>query len=407
MKPHRLFVAIVLCIAAPVLHAANVNIGDTPKIQFAATDGTRVDLAQLKGKLVIVDFWATWCGPCMGEAPHMVKINQTYGDKGLQMVGISLDEDRAQMIAVAKEKGLIWPQYFDGQARQNKFAVQFAVQSIPFTMLIGPDGSVLWTGHPALIDDPLAQAFKNHPPQLVDPAVMQSARDILSQIKERLAAHDAKGAIALLAKIPPAAKTDASFATDQQEAEAKVQTAAKRMLADVQPMIDAKEYAEAVRKLRELSSALAGTPSGDKARQMLQNLVKDPHAQQAIADEQKQANAAAALETAQKLQADKKDALAYTQYKQIVASFPGTDAATTAAQAVSTYEQNTALMAKITDETKGRKAKALLSMAKTYVDSGQTDLAVKKYQEVVEQFSGTDYATTAQQALSDLGASVK
>jgi thiol-disulfide isomerase/thioredoxin/outer membrane protein assembly factor BamD (BamD/ComL family) len=397
-----LSLALCVVVATATSARAVLNVGDTAQVQFTAADGTRVDLAQLKGKLVVLDMWATWCGPCMAEAGHMVQINKTYGDKGLQMIGISLDQDKAQMMSVAKDKGFTWPQYFDGQVWQNKYATQFGVNSIPRTFLFGPDGKLLWTGHPAEIDQPLAQAFKEHPPQLVDPAVLASANTILQQIDEKLQNKDPKGAIALFGKIPAAAKADAAFADKLQQAQTQVENAAKAMLSQVQPLIDAKQYSEAVTKLKQLTSALSGMPAGDKARQMLDQLLKNPEAKQALADQEKEARADAALETAQKLQAEKKDALAYPQFKQIVTAFPGTPAATTAAKAVAVYEEDSAFIAKFNSTNQSQKAKSLLSMAKSYSGAGQTDLAMQKYQQVLKEFPGTEYATAAQQGIDAL-----
>src|SRR5947209_13355378 len=181
-RTHRLglfaagFGALLLLVLAPRSSRGAVAVGDQPKLEFKAADGTPVSLDKLKGKLVVVDFWATWCGPCMAQAGHMVELNNKYGPQGLQVIGISLDQDKQQMLATAKEKGFTWPQYFDGLVWENKLAGTWGVHGIPATFLIGPDGKVLWTGHPGHIDAPLAQAFKEHPPVLVDPAVLADAK---------------------------------------------------------------------------------------------------------------------------------------------------------------------------------------------------------------------------------------
>ena len=131
-------------------------------IQFAAVDGTKVNTADLHGKVVLVDFWASWCGPCMAEAPHMVEIDNTYGPKGLQILGINLDDDKQRMLKAASDKGFTWPQYFDGQGWDTVFAKRFGVDGIPFAILIGTDGRILWKGHPGDIDSALASAFPAH-----------------------------------------------------------------------------------------------------------------------------------------------------------------------------------------------------------------------------------------------------
>lgn len=106
--------------------------------------GQPLSVGNYKGKVVLVDFWATWCGPCVGELPNVIEAYKKYHSAGFEIIGVSLDSSREKLEAFIKSHdGMTWQQYFDGKGWQNKLAGQYGVHGIPFTVLVGPDGKIL------------------------------------------------------------------------------------------------------------------------------------------------------------------------------------------------------------------------------------------------------------------------
>jgi thiol-disulfide isomerase/thioredoxin len=112
---------------------------------FAETDvtGKPLSVADYKGKVVLIDFWATWCPPCRAELPNVIKIFEAHHSKGFEIIGISLDKDREKLTSFTKEKNMTWRQYYDGLVWQNKLAVKYGVNSIPATYLLDGQGIII------------------------------------------------------------------------------------------------------------------------------------------------------------------------------------------------------------------------------------------------------------------------
>jgi thiol-disulfide isomerase/thioredoxin len=116
------------------------RVGKPLEIKFSALDGREVDLQKLKGKVVLVDFWATWCVPCMRGLPEVKAAYEKLHDKGFEIVGISYDDKKEALQRVISAENVPWPQSFDEVNGGKKFAEEFGVTTLPNMWLVDKQG---------------------------------------------------------------------------------------------------------------------------------------------------------------------------------------------------------------------------------------------------------------------------
>ena len=108
--------------------------------------GNQISVRDLRGKVVVIDFWATWCGPCVSEIPNMIEIYNKYKPQGLEIIGISLDSASATLVNYCKENGITWPQYCEeGKTWNTELSKEWGITAIPTVFILDKSGKIAST----------------------------------------------------------------------------------------------------------------------------------------------------------------------------------------------------------------------------------------------------------------------
>ena len=139
MKTSPRLIAPLLLALASVAQAAVAPQATAPDFTLRSLEGRNLRLAEQRGQVVLVNFWATWCGPCKQEMPHLNRLYDKYRSSGFVLLGINVDEDARQASGTAAKYGLHFPVLFDADKAVVKL---YDLQSMPATVLIDRDGKV-------------------------------------------------------------------------------------------------------------------------------------------------------------------------------------------------------------------------------------------------------------------------
>ena len=122
----------------------SLNIGQkAPDFKYQTIDGDEISLSSLEGQFVILEFWATWCGPCIPEIPHLKSLYKSYKNDDFTVVGISLDREKESLLNFIKEREIEWPQIYVEDGWEGKLARSYNVSGIPKMYLLDPEGIII------------------------------------------------------------------------------------------------------------------------------------------------------------------------------------------------------------------------------------------------------------------------
>jgi FimV-like protein len=117
-------------------------LGKPFELKFTDLSGKEQNIKNYAGKVVLVDFWATWCGPCRAALPEVKEVYSKFHAKGFEIIGISFDKEKDTLNKVIAEEAMTWPQYFDGLAWENKIGAKYEISSIPTVWLVDKKGNL-------------------------------------------------------------------------------------------------------------------------------------------------------------------------------------------------------------------------------------------------------------------------
>ena len=328
-----------VAIAAP---AMALEVGDkAPEIhggKWFNAKGT-VSMAKLKGKIVVIDFWATWCGPCRAAHPEVVKIHEKYSKKGVVAIGLSDEKDETVAGFLEKHKTPY------AIASGTTSARDYGIRAFPTFFVVNPAGKITYIGHDVhAARKSVEKCLKDTPPKSPEEMAKDRAAEAIKDLKE------------------------------------------------ADKLYKNKELAEALVAYEAVVADYPKSPSAERAQAQVDK----------IKIEMAESEASEALTKANRMVDDKKYAQAMTAYTKVVEDYEGTAAAKTAATKLGKLRNDKTIGKEIREAEAAKKCKGWLQMARGLTKNGKPEAARKYYEKIIDQFGDTSFAVTAKEELAKL-----
>lgn len=395
----RLVAAGLLAAALTVPATAAVSVGQ-PAPAISANDWLNVpplSLAKLRGKIVVVEFWATWCGPCRTTIPHLVKLHEKYRAKGVVIMGLT-EESKAKAEPFAKQMGMTYAVGCGSRSSNT-----YGVRGIPHAFVVDVAGRVVWRGHPAgtAMETAIQEQLRTNPPTLLSPQQKAQTLALLDKVEEAIGEKKYPQAIAMLGRVKdpdqdPAVKERVSAIREKLAAQAEAR------FAEAEKHIKQKAYYEADVTLVEVTALGSGSDLAETARTRRAELHKDKAIRAAIDQGRREHEAAEALAKLEKDAPEMAPALRLRAYEALAKAHPGTEAGVTAASRAKGMRDDEGLMAGIADQAAERDCKGWLSMARNFLGAGMPTKAAPYLKKVIEKYPDTNFAEQAKEMLASI-----